>query len=248
MSMTPPDGGVRPGFQTWLWGTPGNPVIHIHERVHPNGNEEGRDIELAAVAAYRELLGYDDPLEALEAIIHIDDHGVPPADPVTGENVWHEPLLVLQAREEAREGEALRAEQEGCDAATKTDRAARAAYDAVHQPIDGGECLLDRVRRAARERLGCPEPSKKCGVETRDETPKMHQKPSRLERVFQPAMSRRAMLHEMLEGLEDGVKVDARHFLHSLSGYDRDPLAPPPPPSKRPVTLDDIRSKYQEAH
>lgn len=113
-----------------------------------------------------ELLGYADPVEALEATIHVLRNGEPEHDPVTGKNAWTDAFTLLAHREKAREAEAERATEEGTadDPRSPLLRSALAAYRAVHEPIGGGECAMDRCRREARRTLGVAEPSRKTSV------------------------------------------------------------------------------------
>lgn len=62
-------------------------MIHIEE-VDAAGGNRLRSIPVEALASWGELLGLDDPAETLAAIIHVQDHGEPDVDPVTGENSW----------------------------------------------------------------------------------------------------------------------------------------------------------------
>lgn len=221
--------------------TGAGPALVIQE-----ARDHDRTIPLSAIAAFRELLGYDDPVEAIEAIVHCIETDEPPIDAETGENVWSQPYRVLEAREYAREAAAVEAENEYCDKAEIIARSEKAAYTAVHEPIDGGECLMDRCRRAARDALGCAEPSRKCGAETRTQAAVMPEKPSRLARVFQPEQSRRAMLHESIEANLQVLRECTQTFLHDLSDHDPDydPLADPKPERPQPPTLDEIKQKH----
>lgn len=45
-------------------------------------------IPLAAIASWRTLLGIENDIEAVAAILHVRDHGEPDPDPQTGETAW----------------------------------------------------------------------------------------------------------------------------------------------------------------
>lgn len=213
---------------------PGQRWIHIVEETHPDGSPAvGREIPLAQVASWRELLGIDDPAEVLKAIIHVQDNGEPEPDPETGALVWAQPYQVLQAREQAREDAAAETEKEGSSRSQVLATAHTAARSAVHEPIDGGECLLDRVRRDTRSRLGVAHPAKKCGAETRT--------------TFSAAARTTDPLTEIFTGQEEYLLECTQNFLHSLTDYDQDPLIEDPQVPPAPLTLDDIKQKYGAA-
>lgn len=191
----------------------GRHYIVIQDPPDPNNPDVTniRDIDVQALASWSELLGIEDLEEVLEAIIEVQDRVEPEPDPVTGDNVWTDPYTLLSAREQAREQEARRALEEGTqeDPRSPLLRASLAAYNVVHQPIDGGECAMDRCRRAARERLGIAwEPSKRTGPASRlmTHTPPTGRSGSRL------------------EGLRDVVELYRREFLHDLAGGGENPL------------------------
>lgn len=241
---------VKPGFRTEIQETePGMKWLVIIDREHPNGDQEGHMVPLAAIASWRELLGYDDPIEALEAILRVQDFGEPDPCPETGRNAFTDCYTVLEQREHAREAEAEAAVDEGDDPDMILTLSSAAAYNETHVPINGGECLFDRVRRQARDEMGLPHPSRKCGESSRLEPPVMGEKPTRLMRVFQPAQSRRAMLMEALEGQEEELLRCTQQFLHLASGHERDELAPPEPEPgpTAPETFDELLAQYQEA-
>lgn len=194
----------------------------IAEVVGPGGpslviQEEGmiREIDVEALASWSELLGVDDMSEVLEAIIYVQDHGEPEPCPETGDNVWTDSFTLLQAREQAREGEAVIALEEGLgeDPRSPLLRSTLAAYNAVHQPIDGGECVMDRCRRAARERLGITrEPSRKTGAVSRMTTHKA------------PVGGAPDDIRQVLAEIQGDVESCRREFLHSLAGSSENPL------------------------
>ena len=184
--------------------------------IEEEGGEHVRQIAVAALASWSELLGVDDLDEVLDIITHVQDHGEPEPDPVTGENVWTDAYTLLARREQSRETEVIKAREEGTqdDPRSPELRAAMAAYNAVHQPIDDGECAMDRCRRHARERLGIGgDPRVKCGAGSR----LMTHRPS--VRGGGP-----------LEGLVGHVELVRRQFLHDLVGTSENPLRDTTPP------------------
>lgn len=182
----------------------------------------GREFFLSAVAAWSELLGIDDVGETIEAMIHVQDHGEPEPDPETGENVWTDAYTLLTLREQSREQEAIKALEEGTqdDPRSPELRGALAAFNAVHQPIDGGECAMDRCRRVMRDRLGIvKEPTKKTAATSRLVSHKVNV-------TFDEVPPVKSLLEPM------GPEIDffRREFLHSLTGHDNNPLRDTTPP------------------
>lgn len=228
-------------------------IIHTSMRELPNGRQELEVtssvigpvyLSVAAVAARRELLGYDDPVEALEAIIAIEENGEPEPDPVTGENTWTEVYTLLAIREQAREDEADRARGDCCTEDVVVERSEKADYDAVHVPVNGGECAMDRCRREARRQLGLPDPTRKCGAETRSKRPVM---PARLPvqaRAMRPAGGKAQVL-DVLADQADYLHACTKQFLHSLTDHDADPLEPEPEPVPTLATPAETLKKYQ---
>lgn len=213
--------------------------------------DHDRTIPLSLFAAYRELLGIDDMGEVFEAIMHISDNGEPEHDPATGENVWTDAYKLLRRREELREDEADRAYTQGEDQSQIVARSSQAAYDAVHQPINGGECAMDRCRRDARAQLGLPDPSQKCGADSKTTPPPVPEPQSRALRSMRPAGGKAQVL-DLLADETDELLACTQRFLHQLSGHDTDHVTPPPPePEPEPdaviLTADELISKYQEA-
>ena len=213
---------------------------------------EGVALPLQAVATYRELLGIDDPAEVVEALLHMAEHGEPDPDPVTGKNTYTEPYQLLRLREQAREDAALEVQaHEGHTDHQVQVAAAQMAYRAVHEPIGGGECAMDRCRREARGKLGLPDPTRKCGVETRPERPSMPAKQTAQARAMRPAGGKAQALN-LLADQGDYLHECTKRFLHSLTDHDTDPLEPDtdttPDPEARILTTDEILAKYQEAH
>lgn len=212
--------------------------IQVDLGVTEDGEQIDHFIEMPALATWGELLGYDSPDETLAAILSAGPE--PDPDPETGKNVWTDAYTLLTAREQAREDEAKRAKDEGTrdDPRSPHLRATLAAYNAVHRPISDGECALDRCRRAAREALGCPEPSAKCGATSRGAIPQVLDTSSETGSV---------LTEECLQFLGKARS----YFLHSLVGTDDDnPIGdtPPPPGPDNPIlTADQLLTKYQEA-
>lgn len=63
--------------------------------------EHIKQIPTMAIASWSELLGYQDPGEALDAILHVMANGEPEPDPVTDDNAWTEPYGALQLQKQA---------------------------------------------------------------------------------------------------------------------------------------------------
>lgn len=213
--------------------------IQVNMGVTEDGEQIDHFIEMPALATWGELLGYSHPDEVLAAILSAGPE--PDPDPETGKNVWTDAYTLLTAREKAREDEAQAAVEQGTrdDPRSPKLRASLAAYNAVHQPINGDECAMDRTRRAAREALGCPEPSAKCGALSRGQTYAVASVQSETGSILTP------------ETLEHLGKVRS-HFLHSLTGRTEEdnPIGdtPPPPEPDNPIlTADQLLTKYQEA-
>ena len=224
--------------QRWLWV-----ITEVDAAGVPTA---GHEFPLETIAARREQLGYDDPVEALEAIIHVAEHGEPDCDPVTGESAWTEIYQLLRIREQAREDEAVKAREEKCTEAVVVERAEKAAYDAVHVPVNGGECAMDRCRREARRKLGLPDPAKRCGAETRSKRPVMPARLPAQARAMRPAGGKAQAL-DALADQGDYLHECAKRFLHALTDRDSDPLEVEPEPGPSIATPAETLAKYQEA-
>lgn len=236
---------------------PGFKVLWCIEEVHPDGNPAvGRDIPLAMIASWRELLGIDDPVEVVEAIIQVMDTGEPAPDDTTGAHHFTNPIALLTAREEAREAAAKHALQQGTSLPSGVrTRAANAAYRAVHQKIDGGECAMDRCRRDSRAALGIKEPSKICGVTSRHVAPEVKAVPTVLTieahghtlpaagPLTKPDQSK-VRITEALAGLEDELLIWGQVFLHGLAGAGDDVLSDAPEPPATLPTAEDLIAAY----
>lgn len=219
----------------------GGPWIVVEAPDGVTGDGEGVIfIPLTSVAVESELLGYENMDEGLQAIIHkLKTRANPAYDQETGKGVWTDPFTLLSAREQAREDAAEEVKTHPGHTEHQVQVAsAQMAYRSVHEPIGGGECALDRCRRAAREEMGLPEPSAKCGATSRGEAP----------RVLDSSSETGAILTD--EALEYLGKARSA-FLHSLSGRNEDdnPLGdmPPPAPPENPIrTADELLAHYQE--
>lgn len=206
-------------------------VIREHDHV--------REIPLFALASYSELLGYADPFDTLDAILHIQDHGEPEPDPVTGENVWAEPYTLLTHREHQRLEGYKQAIKEGTanDPRSPALRAALAARDAVHTPVNGGDCVMDRCRANVRRRLGVKEPQHNAGAATRGLT----QRSTSLAAV---GASKQSAVARVIGPHLEKLPVYRNQFLAMLTPEEDDPFTPEPEPEPDP--LGRLFDKYGE--
>ena len=199
-----------------------------------------------AISTWSELLGYAEPTEALAAILDAATNDREPAEhPETGENAWTDAFTLLSIRERAREEEAARAIEEGKqnDPRSPRLRSTLAAYNAVHVPIDDGECLMDRCRRVARDRMGLPEPSRKCGADSRNLDPILATS------AMAPPNADWEKLDGVVRAVGDKLAENTREFLHELSGSQgEDPLSPPPEQKGESFleTTEDLYGRYVE--
>lgn len=185
-----------------------------------------REIPLEAVASFAELLGYSCPWETIEAILHIQDHGEPDHDPVTGENAWTDGYKLLAYREKARDEAYLQAEEEGTENDPRSPllRSSFAAYNAVHKRGSANDsCVMDRCRSVARERLGLNPPTRNAGMGARlvDTGFKTRQVTAKTER--------QALIEDAISPHLDDVTRLRERFLSELSPVRRNPFAPPEP-------------------
>lgn len=228
-----------------------HPQIHIHV---DDGSVHAMDP--AAIASWSELLGYDDPAETLEAILQarVNRSEPEPDDENGGENVWTEPYILLGHRERAREDEYEKAVYEGArdDPRSPRLRSTIAAHNAVHRPVDDGECAMDRCRRASRDRMVLPEPSKKCGADSR-----VRDKVTGSDRVLGTGIGPgakavvedvdpdRQKLREVVDQFADLIQPNIKEFLHSTTGNAVDPMKEPEPePPTREEEADAVMEKY----
>jgi hypothetical protein len=220
---------------------PNSRWLHLIEEVDETGEPTaGHHIDLAAIPEIREMLGIDDLQEVLDAVLHLLKHGEPPHDPVTGQNVWTEPYMLLTIRERAREDAARRARLKRLPEAEVREAANTAAYHAVHTPIDGGDCAMDRCRKEARRKLGIPDPKQAAGVRTRVDRP-LPPKTSNPDPGKAKALSLLAEETAYLHGR-------TQRWLHGLVDDGRpDPVHPPAPESPAPElpTPRETIKKYQ---
>lgn len=225
--------------ERWLW---------VIEQVDAEGNPiVGRDIPLAMIASWRELLGIDDPLEVLDAIMYVQDHGEPEHDLVTGQNAWTEAYQLLRIREQAREDAAARAKDEGKTASEIAALSSEAAYAAVHVPVQGDECAMDLCRKQARQTLGLPDPAKNCGEETRGTPAPVPEPQAAAFRSMQPAGGKATLIDALADQGEYLLGCTQR-FLHGLTGHPADPLdTTEPEPVPALATPEETLAKYQEA-
>ena len=237
----------------------GDAIIHLENL------EEGvhHAIHVGAVASWSELLGYADPVETLEAILKVREEELEPEPDWSrgGENVWTDAYTLLRHREQAREAEAFRAREEGTqdDPRSPLLRSTLAAYKAVHEPVGDGECVMDRCRRTARERMGLPEPSRKAGSNSRGKNVATERGKARAtERIRAGGRSvgpgakavaeeldpNRLKIREAVDLCEDLIGPSTHRFLHSLTDNEEDPLAEPEPTPDSDEPLRDIFQKY----
>lgn len=223
-------------------GSPPGIVIKMGEI---SGEPYGQVFPLEMVASWSELLGYSDVVDTLSAICQVLFTGSPPADSRTGENAWTEVYSMLSLREELRE-EAVVAEIQA-DAHHPRSRELVGAL-AVHQglPRDGdGECVLDKCRRTARQRLAVPNPERNpsmlrsrslsCDIEPHSDS----------SGVFTPEDRSKASM--ALSRVTEEISEKRKPFLHSLSSFEDDPLAesvPEEDEERPPPTTGEILSRY----
>lgn len=225
----------------------GQPQIHIYL---DDGSIHAMDP--AAIASWSELLGYDDPEEALEAIlqVRVNVSEPEPDHDNGGEGVWTDPYVLLGRRERAREAEFSRARAEGKrdDPRSPRLRSTVAAHNAVHKPVDGGECAMDRCRRASRGRMALPEPSRRPGSDSRERNK------TRVRRngvgpgakaVVEDTDPDRQKLREVVDQCGDLIQPDVKAFLHMVSGNTEDPMKEPEPePPTAEEQADQVMRKY----
>lgn len=210
-----------------LTGTSHGPMLIIKEGVQDNGAELDREIPVQAIASFSEMLGYADPAEALAAIVAEQDQrdeGNPVRDP------FAEVQQLLAHREKAREEEAVTAQREGKrdDPRSPRLRAAFAAYHAVHEPVDDGDCVMDRCRNEARGRLNLAAPSRKAGAGLRSVSAKTRQQDE---------------LAQVVEQVAPQIQQLRAEFLHQLTGNRDDPLAETEP---EPEPVDPVASLFKK--
>lgn len=194
-----------------------------------DGVEHVREIPVQAMASFSELLGYADLTEALEAIITEQDT----RGDDSPQDAFAEAYHLLTHRERAREDEAAKAKDEGTrdDPRSPRLRAAFAARRAVHEPVDGGPCVMDRCRAEARAKLKVPAPSRNSGAGLRSVAAKT---------------KRRDELAQVVSQVAPQVERLRGEFLHHLTGRNDDPLAEVTAEQVEPVDpVQAIFQKYQ---
>lgn len=184
-------------------GTASEEACIFIEESSPDGLHT-RVIPVEAVASWSELLGYDDPLDALEAIIHVQDHGEPDPDPVTGENAWTEPFAALAERETAREASALQVQGH-----VRAQSLASPALQARLATVPIADAVTE-ARIRCRSRLGL------LGTE-----PKVRALSS-LSAASNPAEERRTALRQAIAPVSDEIECCREDFLHSLTPFNTD--------------------------
>lgn len=148
------------------------------ERAVREDGLRGVSVPAQAIAAWSELLGYDDLADCLEVILDVRvNTKEPESDPKTGFNdVWTAPYAMLEERENAREREYRKAQQEdrSTDPRSPLLRSTLAAFHALPRD-EQGVCALDRAREASRSVLGVPKPEKTPSVVRRTTVLKVDQ-------------------------------------------------------------------------
>lgn len=174
-------------------------------------------IPFMAIVSRSELLGFADPAETLDAILHIQDHGDPADRPKMRDCHWDAPTILLTKRERDREDVAerfLRGELPPAPSSMVL-QSTLSAYKSVHVPVNDGECMMDRARRDSRTKLGLPDPSVKAG-------------PSSRNLAVQSAMS--VGSQDALDSTElllphfGELSRLKRQYLHSITGNTSDPF------------------------
>ena len=206
-----------------------------------------QSIPIGAVASTAEQLGYDDVIDAAQAVSMIarrKDREYTSE----GEHFLSEVFQVLAYREEVREAEAIRAKQEGTrddprSPALRGALAARRALLDLTGAHTDSESLLAKCQQRARQQIGLPEPSKppsivrgaftcgdgSCGNDVRG--------------YFN--QSDREKLRQLLEPKLDKLRKRRAEFCHGLTSNEANPLEEDTPP-EQPPSLEDITARYTE--
>lgn len=108
-------------------------------------------IPVEALASWGELLGYEDPVDTFNAILHVAENGEPEPDPETGENVWTAPYVALAKREQLQAAEAYKQVDKSVEVRSLALRQALAASTVKSEVVEAQE--------SARNTLGLPPPS-----------------------------------------------------------------------------------------
>lgn len=191
--------------QTRIIDADHGPRLIIEEGQDETGAWVTREIDLIHLTAMSELLGVHDLSEVIAAIRHINERNEDEPD-----GMFDDAFTLLTHREREREKEAQKAKDEGKrdDPRSPALRSAMAARRAVHEPIDGGECVMDRCRRKVREGVGLADPVRKAGAASRVSTPAAD-----------------GECRELLAPRVDELKRLRNDFLHQLTDNSGDPLA-----------------------
>lgn len=214
-------------------------------------------IDPNAIASWSKLLGYQDVVDTVDAILHVARNGEPPACPITGENAWTEDYLALQHVETAREDEAIKAVEEGTrdDPRSPRLRATLAARKANLEPFGAtseSDSLLARTQKKARIKLGVLDPiapptsarGKRLSAKERPQTKACNVRSRAL------CDEGRRKVKECLEPALESLAIQQEKFCHSLTPYQEDPLASPDATAADgPEPLTDVNSllaRYKE--
>lgn len=192
-------------------------VVIDHENGHKNM------FALSAVASWSELLGVLCPVEVVQLIDAVDQSGSGATeDPVTRQSLWTDLYTLVGYRERQREVSAWEAVREGteCDPRSPGLRSYGAAWRSVHQPIDGGECALNRCRTDAMRRLGLAFSGVRRHAASRV-SPRMSEAD-----IPDDESNDHRMIREAIGPHSDDLYRLTRRFLHRLAaGEALDPLA-----------------------
>lgn len=231
----------------------------IHERTYTDVDGEEvadlHDMPLGAIASYSELLGYANAVDAVSAICAADGDV---------EGAISEPLLVLTHREQAREKAAAQAATEYPAVSPRSPAlaGALAAYEAMCEisgTRDPEESLLVKCQKAARHRIGLPDPGQRPSIQRGQRTlcdPASHCESE--DPVF--SAEDRAKLAEVLAAKCDPddqdeeaprwldlIQAKREAFCHALTGNVEDPLTPvarEPKPER--LTMEALRDRYRQ--
>lgn len=217
-----------------------------------SGGGDIHRVDEDAIASWSELLGLDDVIDVVEAILTVRLHGEPDPDPETGENSWTGGFTVLTHREQARCDEARCALAEGRqdDPRSPRLRGAMAARRAVTEPVGAQsdrDSLIERVRTDARGRLGARHP-KRPSIAGRTGNPTCTDEATSEGEGILNAEDR-ALIRAALTGRVGEIGKRREAFLHSLTGEEDDPLAEPEPvaqsaPEPDATTLDGLIARH----
>lgn len=166
-----------------------------------------RAIPMEAIASWSELLGYEDPADALDAILAVQDNGEPAPDPETGDNAWSATYRALSAAQQAARAAEYAAVEEGRSADPRSPRLRSALAKA--EKVDE----VAQARANTRARLGVPEPGQASVVATRRAAPGLDGTTGLPEQA-----SAVAELHTLLrEEYAETVRAMRTKFLETIS-------------------------------